>query len=469
MCYTEYVGIGITGRQKHMRKDEKLYLIISFILGILMLCASASMYTCNARIVCAAETDAEDGDQANSWRYNNGKLMEDSAKKNKSAARQVTRPSNATAQGIDVSYHNGKINWEEVKNSGQVDYAILRCGYGQDLVNQDDSTWAYNASECERLGIPYGVYLYSYATNAARAKSEAQHVIRLLQGKTPTYPIYYDLEDKTLENMSPAQLGENASVFFNTLKAAGYTNVGVYGNTSWFTNKLTAPVFSQYPKWVAQYNTVCAYTGGYHMWQYTNTGSIPGISGNVDLNFKIGNWKTATISMPTVSMNKKSISLTAGKKYTLKASYTRQNNYTSKVTWTTSNKNIATVSGSGLVTAKAAGKVTITATISNGKKAYCTVTVKPKTNKIKKLKKSGTKSVKIYWTKVSGTTKYQIYMSTKKSSGYKKIKTTSAKSSSYTKGKLKRKKRYYFKVRSYKKVGGKYYYSSFSSVKSIRR
>lgn len=139
------------------------------------------------------------------------------------------------------------------------------------------------------------------------------------------------------------------------------------------------------------------------------------------------------------------------------------------MTWSSSNKKIATVSSSGKVTAKSAGKVTITARISNGQRSSCTVTVKPKTNKIRKLKKSGKSSVKIYWTKVSGTTRYQVYMSTKKKSGYKRIKTASAKSSSYTKSKLKRKKRYYFKVRSYKRVGGKNYYSAFSSVKSIKR
>lgn len=104
-----------------------------------------------------------------------------------------------------------------------------------------------------------------------------------------------------------------------------------------------------------------------------------------------------------------------------------------------------------------------------GRYASCTVTVRPKTNKIKSLKKSGKQSIKITWTKISGTTKYQVYMSTKKNSGYKRIKTVSSKSFSYTKGKLKKGKRYYFKVRSYKKVGGKNYYSSFSSVKSIKR
>ena len=82
----------------------------------------------------------------------------------------------ATKKGIDVSVHNGKIDWQKVKNDG-IDFAIIRCGYGQNMTSQDDAYWEYNVSECERLGIPYGVYLYSYANTLAKAKSEAQHVL----------------------------------------------------------------------------------------------------------------------------------------------------------------------------------------------------------------------------------------------------------------------------------------------------
>lgn len=450
-----------------MKRSEKWGIIIGLVVGILMLIVSVLVSLWPACTVQGASKTSEQGDHANSWRYEDGKPREDSGKSLRGTAR-VVRPSNATAQGIDVSVHQGQIDWEQVKNSGQVDFAILRCGYGMNEIKQDDEKWEYNSSECERLSIPYGVYLYSYADTTAKAKSEAEHVIRLLKGKHLTYPIYYDIEDNSLKNLSAAQLGENAKTFTSTLEAAGYTNIGIYSNKDWFTNKLTAPVFSKYPKWVASWGNTCTYRGSYHMWQYTNGGTIPGINGKVDLNFKIGSWSKGGYS-PSVKVNKSSLSLTAGKSYTLKASDPVKSSYRSQVTWSSSNKKIATVSSSGKVTAKSAGKVTITARISNGQRSSCTVTVKPKTNKIRKLKKSGKSSVKIYWTKVSGTTRYQVYMSTKKKSGYKRIKTASAKSSSYTKSKLKRKKRYYFKVRSYKRVGGKNYYSAFSSVKSIKR
>lgn len=396
------------------------------------------------------------------------KLKENTKKSSRTSTRQVIKPSNATAQGIDVSYYNGYIDWEKVKNNNQVNFAIIRCGYGMNREKQDDEKWEYNSSECERLSIPYGVYLYSYATDTTKARSEAQHVIRLLKDKNPTYPIYYDMEDDVQKNLSAEKLEQIASTFFNTLESAGYTNIGVYANKDWFTNKLTTSVFYQYPRWIAQYNNTCNYSGSYHMWQYTSAGIIDGIGNNVDLNYKIGNWSTGG-HIPTISLNKKTLALTVGKSSTLKKTCIFKNGYTSSVKWTSSNSKIVSVNSSGKVIAKSAGKATIKAVLNNGRYASCTVTVKPKTNKIKKLKKSGKKSIKITWTKVSGTTKYQIYMSTKKKSGYKKIKTASAKSSTYTKGKLKKGKRYYFKVRSCKKVGGKYYYSAFSAVKSIKR
>ena len=82
---------------------------------------------------------------------------------------------------IDVSYHNGVINWEKVKASGCAG-AILRCGYGDNIASQDDKQWIRNLAECERLGIPVGVYLYSYATCDRQAQSELEHILRLIKG-----------------------------------------------------------------------------------------------------------------------------------------------------------------------------------------------------------------------------------------------------------------------------------------------
>ena len=442
--------------------------------------------------VFAEEKSAEENDPANSWRFKDGKPVKQQEPIGPSisarGARAVSNAwknvngvflnslgdpiPNATAKGIDVSKWNGKIDWNKVKADG-IDYAIIRVGYGENLKSQDDPTWAYNSSECERIGMPYGVYIYSYATNTTKAKSEAEHVIRLVKGKKLSYPIYYDMEDEEFQGgLSNQKLGEIADTFIKTLGSAGYKNVGVYANKYWFTSRLTSSVFDKYPRWGAQYNYRCDYTGNYHMWQSTDSGKVSGIGTNADLNFKIGSWNVnalQTAAVSSVKLNKTSLKLINGSSYTLKKSIAPSNASNKTVTWTSSNKKVAAVSSAGKITAKGVGKATITAKTSNGKKAVCKVTVRPKTNKIIKLKKSGKKSIKITWSKVSGTTKYQIYMSGKKSSGFKRIATVSAKKVSYTKGKLKKKKRYYFKIRSYQTIKKKKIYSKFSKVKSLKR
>ena len=177
---------------------------------------------------------------------------------------------------IDVSEHQGKIDWEKVK--GSIDGAILRCGYGDNITAQDDKQWARNIAECERLGIPRGVYLYSYADSDAHAQSELQHLLRLLKGHTFQLPIYIDCEEAGTERYAPAA----CRIVCEGLKAAGYTP-GVYANLNWWNNYLTG--VTAYTRWVAQYNSQCDYAGSYDIWQYSSGGSVPGISGRVDMNW----------------------------------------------------------------------------------------------------------------------------------------------------------------------------------------
>lgn len=190
-------------------------------------------------------------------------------------------------KGIDVSTFQGNIDWEKVKADG-VQYAILRCGYGSDLTYQDDTQFKRNARECERLGIPYGVYLYSYADSVEKACSEADHVLRVIKGCKLDYPVYYDLEDaNTTGKCSKTKIADMAEAFCNRIKKAGY-QVGIYANLSWFNNILTDDRFNQWDKWVAQYNDKCTYKGAYTMWQYTDKGSVKGINGGVDMNYYYG-------------------------------------------------------------------------------------------------------------------------------------------------------------------------------------
>lgn len=177
---------------------------------------------------------------------------------------------------IDVSEHQGKINWEKVKP--HIDGAILRCGYGMDQPDQDDEQFKRNADECTRLGIPFGVYIYSYADSIEKAKSEAEHVLRLVDGYKLSYPIYLDLE----ENGTQKGAIERARVFGEIIEKAGYW-CGVYANLNWWENYLVG--LDEFTKWVAQYNNVCEYKGSYlDIWQYTSKGKVDGIEGNADMN-----------------------------------------------------------------------------------------------------------------------------------------------------------------------------------------
>lgn len=176
---------------------------------------------------------------------------------------------------IDVSYHNGVIDWEKVKASG-VDGAILRCGYGMDREDQDDEQYRRNADECTRIGLPFGIYLYSYADNEQKARSEAQHAIRLAKGYRLSYPVYYDLEQAGTEDGA----AERARIFCEAIEAAGYW-AGIYANKNWWERYLEA--LTGYSRWVARYHSTLDMED-VDIWQYTSDGTVDGIAGRVDLN-----------------------------------------------------------------------------------------------------------------------------------------------------------------------------------------
>ena len=235
----------------------------------------------------------------NSWRYQNGELISNSVSaysNERAAANAWTKVNgnfisssgeiipNAIAKGIDISYHNGTINWDKVKNS-DVDFVIIRCGYGDNYTSQDDKKWLENVQACESRGIPYGVYIYSYAENVAQAQSEADHVLRLIKGHKLSYPVFYDLEDEpTTGRHTNQEILNMTRTFCTAIQNAGY-NVGVYANKSWFTSKLTDSYYDTLPKWVAQYNSKCTYAKEYMMWQCADNGKVNGIGTNVDINF----------------------------------------------------------------------------------------------------------------------------------------------------------------------------------------
>ena len=250
--------------------------------------------------------------EANSWRYQNGELRSDLRDDNATDLGVESRsmhemPEGATLQGIDVSGYQKDIDWQKVKDAG-IDFAILKIG-NINAREPDgwytDSYFQRNVTECERLGIPYGVYAYSYAKNADDAVKGADHIIALLKGHNLTLPVYLDLEDNSIKGTDHASI---AKAFCNTISAAGYTP-GIYASASWFKNILTDPCFSNsgWNIWTAQYwygqsynesvDDAPEYPTSYDCWQYSSLSTVPGIDGNCDINYWYGN------SIPGVTTN----------------------------------------------------------------------------------------------------------------------------------------------------------------------
>lgn len=187
-------------------------------------------------------------------------------------------------KGIDVSEYQDVIDWDKVKP--QIDFAVLRCGIGNDIKKQDDKQYKKNIAECERLGIPYAIYLYSYATSEAMIDSEVAHTLRLI-GKHKPFCVYLDMEDNSTVVLGKTRLTAFAKRFCEAIKKKGF-KVGIYANQNWFQNYLDVKSLydAGYSVWCAKYSdSTPDIAAPYDIWQYSSTGRIDGISGNVDMNY----------------------------------------------------------------------------------------------------------------------------------------------------------------------------------------
>lgn len=191
---------------------------------------------------------------------------------------------------IDISSWQGDINFDELKNSKLVDGVIVRLGYGTTLSDSPvlDNKFKKNISELKRVGIPYGVYFFGYAQNEYASSLEANFVINTLKEENVdlSFPIFYDAE---LTNYDGVYYSKNLykkviNNFISVLNSNGYNDVGVYGNLYMLSKGSLNTLAKKIPKWVAQYNTICEYENEHVGWQYTSSGSIPGIEGRVDMN-----------------------------------------------------------------------------------------------------------------------------------------------------------------------------------------
>ena len=191
-----------------------------------------------------------------------------------------------TVMGIDISKHNGNIDWNAVKNSG-VQYVILRCGYRGSAsgVLVEDQKFKSNIQGATAAGLRVGIYFFSQAVNEVEAVEEASMTLSLIKKYRITYPVYIDVESANgrADGISKEARTSVINAFCQTIRNSGYTP-GLYANKNWLTEKINTGALGGCKIWLAQYAASPSYTRTrYDMWQYSSKGSVDGIKGNVDM------------------------------------------------------------------------------------------------------------------------------------------------------------------------------------------
>lgn len=320
--------------------------------------------------------------------------------------------SSGIQQGIDVSYHNGTLDWSTIKAAG-VDFAILRAayrGYGTEGTLVRDAKFAEYMQGAMSQGIPVGAYIYSQAITTAEAVQEANYILNIVRGYSLDLPIVFDYEFAGVKTgrldsawssgkLNKSKMTDIALAFCDTIKNAGYDAM-VYANKTFLSKNLDHEVIENagYDVWLAHYTTNTNYTGDYKIWQYTSSGRIPGIegkrfdcnfmySGTISMSLKISNipnqiYQGYDVS-PSVTVTNGGTVLTEGTDYTV--SY--QNN---------SGIGTATVNvfGAGIYD----GYINLTKTFN----------IVPDTVKNMQISKAGTNTVDLSWSPVSGADGYTV-------------------------------------------------------------
>lgn len=320
--------------------------------------------------------------------------------------------SSGIQQGIDVSYHNGTLDWSTIKAAG-VDFAILRAayrGYGTEGTLVRDAKFAEYMQGAMSQGIPVGAYIYSQAITTAEAVQEANYILNIVRGYSLDLPIVFDYEFAGVKTgrldsawssgkLNKSKMTDIALAFCDTIKNAGYDAM-VYANKTFLSKNLDHEVIENagYDVWLAHYTTNTNYAGDYKIWQYTSSGKIPGIankvfdcnfmySGTISMSLKISNipnqiYQGYDVS-PSVTVTNGGTVLTEGTDYTV--SY--QNN---------SGIGTATVNvfGAGIYD----GYINLTKTFN----------IVPDTVKNMQISKAGTNTVDLSWSPVSGADGYSV-------------------------------------------------------------
>lgn len=196
--------------------------------------------------------------------------------------------------GMDISEWQGTIDWKKVKNS-YIDFAFIRMGYGitgsksNKYTTMLDNKYKRNISEANKYGVPAGVYWYSYAVTPGQSRQDARFVISQLKGYKISYPVVIDIEDSCQDHLTKKELTALTKAFTDEIKKAGYTPM-VYANENFYRNRLNFNDLPGVEKWIAAWGYEKTSSIPREVWQCCSTGRVPGIAGNVDINFGYKNY-----------------------------------------------------------------------------------------------------------------------------------------------------------------------------------
>ena len=371
--------------------------------------------------------------------------------------------------GIDVSYHNGDINWTKVKASG-VQFVVLRLGYRgygtAGTLNLDKKFRTY-AQGAIAAGLPTGIYFYTEAISEAEARAEAEFCIENVKDFKITLPIAYDFEPSTNKgrlykaNLSKSKATAMCRAFCTTIKEAGYTPM-IYANKSDLSSKIDgASLGNEYKIWVAQYNSKTTYSSEYEFWQYSSSGKVDGISGTVDCNFwyTINTTPDATNSIKISSADVASISkkVYSGKEKKPAVTITYQ-----EKTLTEGEDYLLTYENNINI-----GKATVTITgindFTGSKTTTFNIVPKTITNFVQK-ETTAKKTIVLNWSKCASATGYRLYRkATLNGTTYKKAaEFTTNKTTSFTDTKRAAHRTFYYAIRAYTIVNGTRYYGKYT-------
>lgn len=195
--------------------------------------------------------------------------------------------------GVDVSYHQGEINWEKVKADGY-EFAMIRIGYrgyGEEGTLNLDKRFHENIQNAQKAGLDVGVYFFAQAINEDEALEEAEFVLEQLMSYDLQMPVVYDPEsilheEARTDDVTGEQFTKNTKVFCERIQEAGFEAM-IYSNMLWEAYELDLEELSAYLIWYADYEALPQTPYDFTMWQYTDSGSVDGIEGAVDLNIEL--------------------------------------------------------------------------------------------------------------------------------------------------------------------------------------